>query len=184
MIDHIMSFAHLSSAHLPFADLPFADLLALSTMTLATAGPDGEPHAAAVYFAADDRPNLYFFSDPESQHIQDIIRDGRAAATIHPECFDWQEIRGLQLRGTVQWVDRGPEWDRAWKLYSAKFPFVAELEAVISINQFYVLISNWIRLVDNRRGLGFKQEWLLQNAAVSVNSGANTKTGKSSKIDG
>jgi hypothetical protein len=140
---------------------PLQELLTTSTMTIATTGPDGEPHAAAVYFSSDDELNLYFFSDLESQHIQDVSRDGRAAVTIYPECFDWKEIRGLQLRGTVQQVDQGHEWEHAWQLYRYKFPFVTELEPIFASNQFYIFIPNWIRLVDNRRGLGFKQEWRL-----------------------
>jgi uncharacterized protein YhbP (UPF0306 family) len=141
------------------ADLTTAGLLALSTMTLATVGPDGEPHAAAVYFAADDCHRLYFFSDPESRHIQDIARDGRAAATLFPECFDWPEIRGLQLRGVVRRVEHESESEHAWEAYAAKFPFVTELRPVISTNQLYVFSPNWTRLLDNRRGFGFQQEW-------------------------
>jgi hypothetical protein len=34
------------------------DLLALATMTLATTGATGEPHAAPVYFVADERMRL------------------------------------------------------------------------------------------------------------------------------
>ncbi len=44
---------------------PIGDLLALPAMTLATTGPSGEPHAAPVYFAADEDQRLYFFSEPD-----------------------------------------------------------------------------------------------------------------------
>ncbi len=128
-------------------------------MTLATAGHNGEPHAADVYFAADDALNLYFFSDPLSQHSLDVARNPRAAVTIHPHCSDWREIRGLQLRGWVKAVEDEDERKRAWELYSGKFPFVSELASVISQNQLFVFESEWIRLVDNRKGFGFKQEW-------------------------
>lgn len=47
------------------------DLLALSTMTLATAALNGEPHAAAVYFVAEGL-QLYFFSAVDSQHSRDL----------------------------------------------------------------------------------------------------------------
>ena len=141
--------------------LPFADLLDLSTLSLSTAGSDGEPHAAAVYFAVGEALGFYFFSDEGSQHSQDVGRDPRAAAAIYPECRDWQDIRGLQLRGEVRAVEPGPEWDAAWKIYEAKFPFVSELRAVVSRNTLYVFEPLWIRLVDNRRGFGFKEEWVI-----------------------
>lgn len=136
-------------------------LLSVSTLTLATCGADGAPHAAPVYFAADAGPRLYFFSDPASQHSLDLERDPRAAAAIYPECDGWQEIRGLQLRGQVHRVPPGAEWDAAWACYAARFPFVHALKAIVARNTLYVFIPHWVRLVDNRRGFGFKQEWTL-----------------------
>ncbi|NIL96740.1 MAG: hypothetical protein GTO53_14005, partial [Planctomycetales bacterium] len=75
-------------------------LLEVSTLTLATVGPDGDPHAAPVYFAADGALRHYFFSAPESRHSQDLARDNRVAVAIYPECNGWEEIRGLQMHGT------------------------------------------------------------------------------------
>jgi uncharacterized protein len=138
-----------------------AELLAVSTLTLATTGPGGEPHAAPVYFAVAGELRLYFFSDPHSRHSQDLDGDPRAAAAIYPECEGWQDIRGLQLRGEVWPVVPGAEWDQAWKAYLQKFPFVGKLQAVVARNQLYVLRPEWIRLVDNRQGFGFKEEWTL-----------------------
>lgn len=142
------------------ADMPFADLLRLSVMTVATVAPDGQPHAAAVYFACDEGLHFYFFSEPGSQHSLDAASDGRAAVAIYPECQGWQDIRGLQLRGAIQRVDPGAAWERAWECYLAKFPFVSDFREVLASNQLYVFIPEWMRLVDNRRGFGFKQEWI------------------------
>lgn len=136
-------------------------LLSLSTLTLATSGGDGEPHAAALYFVADESLRLYFFSHPSSQHAQDIARDPRAAVAIYPECRSWEEIRGLQMRGEVQRVSSQTEWQAAWQRYLAKFPFVSELGQIVSQNALYVFVPRWLRWVDNRRGFGFKQEWTL-----------------------
>lgn len=135
------------------------EFFVLTTMTLATADPDGEPHAAAVYFAADEGLNLYYFSETSSQHALDTAQDARAAVAIHPEGSDWQQIRGLQLRGSVSAVKSRSEWQAAWQLYRQKFPFVAGLEELIAANQMYAFRPTWIRLVDNRQGFGYKQEW-------------------------
>jgi len=35
------------------------------------------------------------------------------------------------------------------------------LEEMVARNALYVFQPRWIRLVDNRRGFGFKQEWTL-----------------------
>lgn len=130
-------------------------------MTLATNGMEGEPHAAAVYFAADESLRLYFFSDPESQHGQDLSADRRAAASFYPQTQDWQDIRGVQMRGEVRLVEGNPEWEAGWAVYVAKFPFVRELKAIVAENALYVFVPDWVRLVDNTRGFGFKQEWTL-----------------------
>jgi uncharacterized protein YhbP (UPF0306 family) len=141
------------------------DLLELTTLSLATTGPEGEPHAAALYYAelfADGKLRLYFFSEPGSQHALDTARDARAAGAVQVEYQGWQEIRGLQLRGQVRQVPEGPEWDQAWEAYIAKFPFVSGLKAVVTLNKLYVFEPTWVRLVGNRSGFGSKEEWALQ----------------------
>ncbi len=140
------------------------EIFSATTMTLATVSPEGEPHAAPVYFAADEALDCYFFSAADSQHSRDLRADPRAAVALYPECRDWQEIRGAQLRGTVQPVPRGDHWDRAWGLYLEKFPFVADLGEAVSSNQLYVFEPIWQRLVDNRQGFGFKLEWRRDSA--------------------
>jgi len=131
----------------------------VSTLTLATTDPKGNPHAAPVYFAHDNELNLYFFSETKSQHGQDIARNPRAAAAIYPECEGWQDIRGVQLRGEVLRVESGETREKAWGLYKNKFPFVKALKAIVARNQMYVLVPNWMRLVDNTQGFGYKQEF-------------------------
>lgn len=144
----------------PIAQL--GDILAVSTLTLATVGSNGEPHAAPVYFAANVELDFYFFSDANSQHIRDITHNPRAAATLYPACFDWKDIRGLQMRGLVRVVNSAAEWESAWNLYQSKFPFVSALREIVARNQLYCFSPTWIRLLDNSRGLGFKQEWHLK----------------------
>jgi uncharacterized protein YhbP (UPF0306 family) len=134
-------------------------------MTLATSSPTGEPHAAAVYFVAqkqDQKLHLFFFSDPQSHHSQDLHTNANAAAEIHPDGGDWRTIHGLQLHGLVTRLVRGPIWDAAWNLYTAKFPFVKFLRPIVARNALYSFNTTWLRLIDNRRGFGFKEEWQLQ----------------------
>ncbi len=136
-----------------------AELLAVSTLTLATVTPDGRPYAAPVYFAADSRLHCYFFSSADSEHSRNLQAESRAGAAFYPECYRWEEIRGVQMQGDVRALAPGSEWDRAWEVYLAKFPFVQELSEVLQRSTLYVLAPDWVRLVDNRRGFGYKQEW-------------------------
>jgi 4-hydroxy-3-polyprenylbenzoate decarboxylase len=134
----------------------------LPAMTLATSGPEGAPYAATVYFAATLEHTLYFFSAEDSQHAMNLAANPRAAITIYPLVEGWQEIRGLQLRGSVQCVPPGEEWDRAWALYLAKFPFVAEMKEIVAKNTLHAFRPEWMRFTDNRRGFGYKEEWTNQ----------------------
>ena len=147
---------------MPLSDQTIVELVNLSTMTLATTGPDGEPHNAPLYFAADRDLRLYFFSDPASQHARDLAGDERAAVSFYPLCQGWESIRGVQMRGTAGPVEPGAAWEAGRAVYREKFPFVEALEAEIAQNQLYVFVPRWVRLVDNRRGFGFKREWTLR----------------------
>lgn len=136
------------------------ELLGLSTMTLATCGLNGEPHAAPVYFVAEEL-RLYFFSADDSQHSRDLQENPLAAVVIYPEVWEWQTIRGLQMRGKVEAVLQGEEWQQAWEAYQRKFPFVKHLRAIVARNRLYRFQPLWLRWIDNRLGLGHKQEWNL-----------------------
>jgi uncharacterized protein YhbP (UPF0306 family) len=145
-----------------WSKLPFTDLLSVTTMTLATSGDEG-PHATPVYYVDGDEFRLYFFSDVNSLHGQHVLGNPQAAAAIYPECDGWQDIRGLQLRGVVRLVESPEEWNAAWGRYQGKFPFTRSLKTVVAQNQLYVFIPNWIRLVDNSKGFGYKREWNLED---------------------
>jgi uncharacterized protein YhbP (UPF0306 family) len=136
-------------------------LATVSTMTLATTDLAGNPHAAPVYFVADDEMRLYLFSEMNSQHSQHIVQNPKVAAAIYPECEGWRDIKGLQLRGEMRLVESSKVWDSAWERYQVKFPFVRTLKVVVAQNQLYVFIPSWVRLVDNVQGFGFKKEWNL-----------------------
>jgi uncharacterized protein YhbP (UPF0306 family) len=142
------------------------ELLALPSMTLATVGADGAPHAASVYFAADTGADvaggdtLYFFSSAGSQHGRDLAINPAAAVTLSPLVEGWREIYGMQMRGEAHPVPAGAQWEGAFQLYLARFPFAASLKDELTRNTLYAFTPTWLRLVDNWRGFGFKEEWV------------------------
>ncbi|KAA3644744.1 MAG: hypothetical protein DWQ07_15155 [Chloroflexi bacterium] len=137
------------------------EYLDLSTMTLGTVGQDGQAHVAPVYFVADENIDLYFFSKPDSQHIQDLEGNPSAAISIYPECFDWQEIRGVQMQGSVGSNIPRKKEKQLIKLYSEKFPFVSGLKIAFTENRMYQFRPEWVRVVDNRVQFGHKTEFSL-----------------------
>jgi uncharacterized protein YhbP (UPF0306 family) len=53
------------------------------------------------------------------------------------------------------------EQQRVGGLYRAKFPFVDDLEEVVTAGTFYELKPFWVRWLDNSQGLGHKAEFVL-----------------------
>jgi len=95
-----------------------------NTMTLSTAVKD-VAWAAPVYYT-----NLgfvfYFFSDPNSRHVQEALASRQAAAAIFHQSSTWKEIRGIQMSGTLHPLFPGLESLRALRAYLKKFPFAQD----------------------------------------------------------
>jgi uncharacterized protein YhbP (UPF0306 family) len=164
------------------ADDPLAQVRAFlaerNTLTLATLGPDGNPQAADLYYAATDDLTLYFVSVPGSRHAVNIARNPSVAVTVHADSNRWRDIRGVQLEGMCVPVT-GADRARAWARYTAKFPFVladaalpapcrdgapgvqAQVARALQKVSVYRITPRWLRWIDNTAGLGHNQEWAL-----------------------
>ena len=131
------------------------------SISLATVGEDGQPHAAAVFFAPDEAGRLVFLSDPATAHGQDLLRDGRVAGTVHADVQAWASIQGVQLRGRARPTDGPVEHATALEAYRRRFPGPFEAPALaehLIRARTWVLEIEWMRLIDNRRGFGHKEE--------------------------
>lgn len=132
------------------------------TACLATVDAQGDPHAANVQFAFDDQLHLYFVSDPDSAHGRHIAQHPGVALTVyHHDDAEPGTIRGLQLHAHARPLTDGVDRAKALTLYTARFPFLATnpaLLAAVEVQCFYGCVPAWVRLIDNRRGFGWKGE--------------------------
>ncbi len=135
-----------------------AFLAAQSTMTLATLSAAGHPMAASLFYASDDALCVYWTSGGHSRHSQNLRHHGEVALTVHTLTWDWTEITGVQMEGVARVVPAGDAWQAVWQRYLAKFPFVRDFQAEISRSNFYHFTPRWARLIDNRRGFGYREE--------------------------
>jgi len=131
-------------------------------MSLATTGPDG-PHAANLFYARDGFA-LMWVSDVTSCHSVAVETSARVAATIAMDYADFPEIQGLQILGRAFRVADEPSQQEARRCLEARYPFLRaaerppeELRDAYQSAQFYRLEPSRIVLIDNTRGLGFKQ---------------------------
>lgn len=140
-------------------------LAAHTTLTLATVAPDGLPWAVSLFYAEGSDLSLYFASEETVRHSQNLRANPGVSATIAGDGQPWQKIHGLQLAGKCRLLENS-ERDPAWEIYAAKFPFVREsgmLAQRLREGGFYRISPAWIRLIDNRREFGFKEELLLSD---------------------
>ncbi|MEZ5562022.1 MAG: pyridoxamine 5'-phosphate oxidase family protein [Gammaproteobacteria bacterium] len=159
----------------PDGDADFARVRELlaghNTLTLATSGESGA-WAASVFYASDERCNLYFVSDPKTRHGQDMSRTARVVAAINRDAAGWDEVIGLQLEGQVA-ILTGIARATALATYLAKFVQIRRIfespreasEKLIAARlqgtAFWCLKPEWIRLIDSTRGFGWKREFRL-----------------------
>jgi hypothetical protein len=80
-------------------------LAAQRTCRLATSGPRG-PHLTALWYAWDGTA-LWLYSVVKSQRWTDLTRDGRVAVLMD-DGEQYGELRGAELRGTVEFVGAVP----------------------------------------------------------------------------
>jgi uncharacterized protein YhbP (UPF0306 family) len=128
-------------------------------LTLATIGEDGLPHATALYFAADENSNLYFYSDPASQHAIDLSYTIKASVSIGPMVEGWRDLQVLQMRGNARILTNSGEIAAAQRFYNQKFPLASQLKNEHEQNSLYVFAPDWIRVIDYTRGSEHQDEW-------------------------
>ena len=131
-------------------------MAAQKVMTLATVDGQG-PHAVNLYFACDDRLNMYFVSHPSSTHCRHVEKCQAVAATVFATAEMWQKVRGVQIRGQCALV---PESRRNFvqALLFEKFPGMTEIERHVRTCACYCITPTWMRWIDNSVRFGHKVE--------------------------
>lgn len=138
-----------------------------STMTLATAGNSGA-WAAPVYYACRSG-SFYFFSSPDSRHIQESSPEREAAAAIFAESDSWRGIRGLQMSGRIVHIRAGIEALKGLQTYMRRYAFTKEfftpgkrldLDAFSERFRvrFYAFKPDLIYYLDNSIAFGFREK--------------------------
>jgi uncharacterized protein len=140
-----------------------------NTMTLATAKNE-KAWSAPVYYVYQDS-GFYFFSAPDSRHILEALESDQAAASIHAPASLWQEIRGVQMSGSIDKVSVGIKAASAIRAYLKKFPFTKDFFENESIDltafsqrfrvRLYRLKAHQTVYLDNSIRFGFKETVVL-----------------------
>ncbi|NIO07311.1 MAG: pyridoxamine 5'-phosphate oxidase [Deltaproteobacteria bacterium] len=139
-----------------------------NTMTLGTCD-NNMPWTATVFYASDDL-DLYFFSDPQSRHCQNLHNNSKVAVTIQEDYRDWRKIKGIQLEGEVLEVGSVITKAKAMAVYALKFPEIIKIfsdpssgilhRAFLKV-KFYCVKPSKVFYIDNEQGFGKRQELVI-----------------------
>lgn len=148
-------------------DARIAEFLAAQHVVTLATGEGGAVHAASLMYALDGF-SLFWMSDPESRHSQELARNPRVAATIAPDYTDFAAIRGLQIAGTAVRLTSAGDILHGTALMLGRYGFLRALAAgpeslrnAFSRGGFYRLQPETITLIDNTVKFGHKETLIL-----------------------
>jgi general stress protein 26 len=75
-------------------------------MVVATSSKSGEPWAAPVFFANDDKYNFYFLSAVDSKHAKNILENPKVALIIFDSGSPIGQSDGLQIQAKAAVVGK------------------------------------------------------------------------------
>ena len=121
------------------------------SMTLATIGPDGQPHLVAMWFAVIDG-EICFETKAKSQKAINLSRNPKVSLLVE-DGATYEQLRGVSIEGTAEVID-DPEflwrigvniWERHYAPYSDDVkPFVeAMLNKRVAVRVKPERIRSW-----------------------------------------
>lgn len=131
-----------------------------SVLCLATVQGE-QPWVAPVFYSVFG-DGLVFLSAPHTRHCQNIACNPRVSASIQKDYNDWQDIKGIQLEGSVVIVPDAHK-PQVIERYSQKFPVTGEsappeIAKALDKIQWFQLKVQRLLYIDNSQGLGYRQE--------------------------
>jgi hypothetical protein len=117
------------------------------TVTLATASPDGNPHAATFMYV-NDGPTLYFWARPTSTTAAHLGSNPRTSFAIDEYVEDWNRAKGIQGMGKTERVVSGDEVAKAVGLFADKFPSPSSGASTTNIS-FFKVTPSALQFIDN-----------------------------------
>ena len=88
--------------------------------TLSTVRDDGSPWASPVFFVFDESHNIYWWTDLESVHSQNIDRDNRVFITVFNPYASEKDAAGVYMQAKARIIKDKKELTNAITLYNKR----------------------------------------------------------------
>jgi uncharacterized protein YhbP (UPF0306 family) len=120
------------------------------TLTLATVGSGGEPHATTLVYV-NDGGRLYVWLRQSAETARHLQGGSKVGFAIDEYADDWRQTKGVQGTGECSPVE-GDELGRAAELFGEKFPDLRP--GATSAVTFYRITPTSLHYIDNTSGSG------------------------------
>jgi general stress protein 26 len=117
------------------------------TVTLATATPDGTPHASTFMYV-NDGATLFVWARPNSTTASHLRDNPRVSFAIDEYVEDWNKAKGIQGHGHAAAVSSGDEVARAVGLFADKYPSPSSGASTTNIS-FFKITPTALQFIDN-----------------------------------
>lgn len=113
--------------------------------SIATLGTNNTSYIHTAYFAFNDKLDLFFLSDPTTQHCINIEKNPSIAIAVSDSRQIWQEPKqGLQLFGTCQLA-------KGTSKISAEYQYIKR----------FVGYGDWIKVLTEKERKGFTSKFYI-----------------------
>jgi uncharacterized protein YhbP (UPF0306 family) len=130
-------------------------LSAQNTLTLATASPNGVPHASTFLYV-NDGPTLYFWTRPGTITARHLEQNPVVSFAVDEYAQDLRQTRGVQGSGECAVVLNGETIAKVADLFGQKFPELSP-GATMSIS-FFRIVPTELQFIDNTETGGRSQD--------------------------
>ena len=115
-------------------------------MTLSTVSGN-RPWSATVFFAYDEKGQIFFYSRPDTKHGRHISKNPYVSVVVNHDHGTPGHVKGMQIVGRAKLV---PEKDlkKNYSLYRKRFPWAEEFK---NDHRLYIIIPAEIHYVDHKR---------------------------------
>ena len=114
-------------------------------MTLSTVSGN-RPWSATVFFAYDEKGQIFFYSRPNTKHCRHILKNPYVSVVVNHDHGTPGHVKGMQITGRAK---RVPEKDikKDYAVYRKRFPWADEC----SDHNLYVVVPAEIHYIDHKR---------------------------------
>jgi nitroimidazol reductase NimA-like FMN-containing flavoprotein (pyridoxamine 5'-phosphate oxidase superfamily) len=115
------------------------------TLSLATASPDGSPHASTMLYASDGS-SLYIWTRRQTTTAKHLEENPRVSFTIDDAGGDWHQSSGVQGTGQAAAVENGGDVVNLIGLFADKFAQSVGDDSAAGVT-FYKITPTQLRFI-------------------------------------